>query len=215
MQRGVARVTTPVHRAGPWGTQQGLVQQGQHPRWVLSTHRPGGWVGTGLSPCELFRLPAPAGAIHLPVPGKAALSTADGRVRVAPNPAQRSPYINSADNVRWRGEQLYFYSRFGTYSHSFTRQPGAAARTGREADVELGPSICQQPFCWAWSSQCHRQHLLDRGVPLHPTPYVQPGKKPPCQGCRRFWMALPGLPHLCFGAAGQAGHHPGPAAPTP
>lgn len=28
----------------------------------------------------------------------------------APGPAQRSPYISSAADVRWRGEQLYFYS---------------------------------------------------------------------------------------------------------
>lgn len=72
-------------------------------------------MGTGLSPCEQFRLPAPVGTIHQPVLGKVSPSAADGRARVAPDPAQRSPYNNSAADARWRGEQLYFYSCFGTY----------------------------------------------------------------------------------------------------
>lgn len=48
--------------------------------------------------------------IHLQLPGKVPPSTEDSEAHIAPDSAQRSPYINSAADMLWRGEQLYFYS---------------------------------------------------------------------------------------------------------
>lgn len=57
----------------------------------------------------------PYGCFQFPSPerGTPAItrhSTAEHGDSRAPGPAQRNPYISSAADVRWRGEQLYFYS---------------------------------------------------------------------------------------------------------